>query len=137
MIVSRFTTFTENFVICCNQVTENHSSRYGFTIASSAWSPCNFGPLTDLASEYKPLCLPKSSRLVDVGVKIVHEKNWRVSLRVHELCHPLDSLNSCSHSGMSEHNGSPRAIVVSSLFRFGFWLAWEQRVSPFYHLFNM
>ena len=36
-------------MICCNQVTEIHSSRYGFAIASSAWGPCNFGPLTDLA----------------------------------------------------------------------------------------
>ena len=28
-------------------------------------------------------------------------------------------MNSCSHSGMSEHNGSPRSVVVSSLFGFG------------------
>ena len=39
MIVSRFTTFTENLVICCNQ---NHQK-------FSARGPCNFGPLTDLA----------------------------------------------------------------------------------------
>ena len=32
-------------------------------------------------------------------------------------------LNSCSHSGMSEHNGSPRSGSWSSfLFGFGFWL---------------
>ena len=49
MIVSRFTTFTENFVICCYQVTKIHSARYGFAIASSAWGSCNFGPLADLA----------------------------------------------------------------------------------------
>ena len=49
MIVSRFTTFTENFVICCCQVTKICGSRYGFAIASSARGPCNFGPLTDLA----------------------------------------------------------------------------------------
>ena len=49
MIVSRFTIFTENFVICCYQVTEIYCTRYGFAIASSAWGPCNFGPFTDLA----------------------------------------------------------------------------------------
>ena len=49
VIVSRLTTFTENFVICCNQVTKIFSTRYGSTIASSARGPCNFSPLTDLA----------------------------------------------------------------------------------------
>ena len=49
MIVSRFTTFTENFVICCNQVTKIFCTRYGSANASSARCPCNFGPLTDLA----------------------------------------------------------------------------------------
>ena len=49
MIVSRFATFTENFVICCYQVTKLFSTKYGFSIASSARGPCNFGPLTDLA----------------------------------------------------------------------------------------
>ena len=36
MIVSRFTTFTVKFVICCQQVTKVVSSKYGSTIASSA-----------------------------------------------------------------------------------------------------
>ena len=49
MIVSRFTTFTENFVICCNQITKNFCTRYGSANASSARAPCNFGPLADLA----------------------------------------------------------------------------------------
>ena len=49
MIVSRFTIITENFVICCYQVTTICGSKYGFAIASSARGPCNFGPLADLA----------------------------------------------------------------------------------------
>ena len=49
MIVSRFTTFTENFVICCNQITKIFCTRYGSANASPARSPCNFGPLADLA----------------------------------------------------------------------------------------
>ena len=50
IIVSRFTIFTENFVICCYQVTNFFfCTRYGSAIASSTRGPCNFGPLTDLA----------------------------------------------------------------------------------------
>ena len=44
MIVSRFTTFTENFVICCYQVTKIFCTMYGSANASSARGPCNFGP---------------------------------------------------------------------------------------------
>ena len=45
-------------VICSNQVTEIHSSRYGFAIASSAWGPCNFGPFTDLAiSDFREMSI--------------------------------------------------------------------------------
>ena len=36
-------------MVCCYQVTEVVSTRYGFAFASSARSPCNFGPLADLA----------------------------------------------------------------------------------------
>ena len=49
MIVSRFTSFTKNFVICCYQITKIFCTRYGSAIASSARGPCNFGPFTDLA----------------------------------------------------------------------------------------
>ena len=66
MIVSRFTTFTENFVICCYQVTKIFCTRYGSANASSARCPCNVGPLTDLAfsifGEMSTItCLPNSS----------------------------------------------------------------------------
>ena len=36
MTDSRFTTFTENFVICCNQITNIFCTRYGSASASSA-----------------------------------------------------------------------------------------------------
>ena len=36
MIVSRFTNFTENFAICCNQVTKFFCAKYGSAKASSA-----------------------------------------------------------------------------------------------------
>ena len=49
VIVSRFTIFSKNLVVCCYQVTEVVSTRYGFAFASSARGPCNFGPLADLA----------------------------------------------------------------------------------------
>ena len=38
----------------------------------------------------KTLCLPRSALLASVGSKMGHEKNWRVSLCVQELCHPQD-----------------------------------------------
>ena len=49
MIVSRFTTFTENFVFCCNQITKFFCTRYDSANASSTRGPCDFGPLADLA----------------------------------------------------------------------------------------
>ena len=42
MIVSRFTTFTENFVFCCNQVTTMFRSAHDCTSTSSARSPPYF-----------------------------------------------------------------------------------------------
>ena len=50
VLVSRFTTFTKNFVICCTQITKPFCSRYCFSSASSARSPCLFGPQAYFAS---------------------------------------------------------------------------------------
>ena len=48
---------------------------------------------------------------------MVHEKNWRESLPSSTKF----SLNSCSHSGISEYNGSHRSVSwFSFLFVFGF-----------------
>ena len=41
MIVSRFTTFNENFVICCIQITKIFCTRYDSANASSARGPCD------------------------------------------------------------------------------------------------
>ena len=49
MIVSRFTSFTENFVICGSQITKIFCTKYDSANESSARGPCNFGPLADLA----------------------------------------------------------------------------------------
>ena len=98
MIVSRFTTFTENFVICCYQVTKNFCTKYGSAIASSARGPCNFGPLTDLAiSVFREVSINTVFTQIHTSrrrgaLKMVHEKNWRVSLCVQELCLPRDFL---------------------------------------------
>ena len=43
MIVSKFTTFTENFVICCYQVTKIFCTKYGSANTSSARGPCDSG----------------------------------------------------------------------------------------------
>ena len=98
MIVSRFTAFTENCVICCDQVTKIFCTRYGSANASSARGSCNFGPLADLAisvfseDEYKHCVYPNPHFSQAQALKMVHEKNWRVSLCVQELYHPQDFL---------------------------------------------
>ena len=59
------------------------------------------------------------------ALKILHVKNWRESLPVMELHHPPKfSLNFCSHSRMSEHNGLPRSILGSFSLVFEILLAW-------------
>ena len=71
MIVSRFTSFTENFVIFCIQVTKIFCTRYGSANSSSARCPCNFGPLTDLViSVFREL----STNTVFTQI---HTSHWR------------------------------------------------------------
>ena len=48
VIVSRFRSFTKDFVICCYQVTKIFCTMYDFTSTSSARGPCNFSPLLQL-----------------------------------------------------------------------------------------
>ena len=38
-----FTTFTENFVICCNEITKIFCTKYGSASASSARGACHLG----------------------------------------------------------------------------------------------
>ena len=80
-------------MICCNQTTKFFCTRYGFANASSAWGPCDFGPLADLAiSVFGKMSIntvfTRIFTSLDVGSKDTLEKNWRVSLCVQELFHP-------------------------------------------------
>ena len=81
-------------MICCYQVTKICGSRYGFAIASSAWSPCNFGPFTDLAiSVFREMIMnimltQVLTSLCNLAQKRLHEMNWRESLPVMEFHHP-------------------------------------------------
>ena len=127
-------------MVCCYQVTEVVSTRYGFAFASSARSSCNFGPLADLAiSVFGKMSMnivfyPIPHVSCRSALKKLHEMNWRESFPVTEFHHPPSfSLNSCNHSGiseLSEHNGSPRAVVVSFLLVFGIFLAWSSSGLP-------
>ena len=75
VIVSIFTTFTENLVICCYQITKIFCTKYDSTNTSSARGPCDFGPLTDLAisvfreMSFNAMFAQISSRLLNVGSK--------------------------------------------------------------------
>ena len=53
VIVSRFTSFTENFVICCYQVTKVFFSKYCITSAFPAQNPSNLGSKAHLANEQR------------------------------------------------------------------------------------
>ena len=126
MIVSRFTTFTENFVICCYQVTKIFCTKYDSTNTFSA------GPLADLATSVLREVSPKCSLLVDVGSK---DGSWE-ELTCESRCSGTlsstwFSLCSCSHSGMSEHKGSPQSKAwYSLLFGFGFVVGLGDNGSP-------
>ena len=125
MIVSRFTTFTENFAICCYQVTEIFSTWYGSANASSARCPCNLvlwqiSQFRSLGKWILTLSLPKSSRLLNVS----KNTSWE-ELAWESPCSGISSstkcsLNSCSYSGISERNGSSRSL----------WLAWSTTGCP-------
>ena len=81
------------------------------------------------------LCLPKSALLAGVGSK---DDSWE-ELTCESLCSGTlsstrFSLNSCSHSGMSEWHGSPSSWSRSSfLFGFGFLVgsvnSWSSDIS--------
>ena len=99
MIVSRFTTFTANFVICCTHITKIFCTKYDSANACSARGPCDFAPQADLAiSVFREVSINtvftqiRTSRRCRLYLKMVNDKNWRVSLCVQELYHPQDSL---------------------------------------------
>ena len=80
MVVSRFTTFTENFLICCYQITKIFSTKYGSANAASAQSSCNFGPLTDLAiSVFRDM----SRNTVFTQIYTSHKLYWWFMRRTH------------------------------------------------------
>ena len=130
MIVSRLAIVAWDLVVCCYQVTEVYSSRYGFAIASSAWAfvilVClQISQFRSLGKWVWTLCLPKSSRLFVVGSQ---ETSWK-ELAWEPPCNGISSstkftLNSCNHSGISESHGLPRSIVVSFWLVFGISFAW-------------
>ena len=91
MIVSGFTSFTENWVICCHQITKVFCTKYGSANASSARDSCNVGLPTDLAiSIFWEVRMGDPLFSKAWAQKTVHEKIWRVSFCVQELYHPRE-----------------------------------------------
>ena len=107
-------------MICCYQVTKIHRTKYGTAIASSARGSCNFGPLTDLAisvcrvMSIKTMLTQLLTSLA-CGLKILHEKNWRVSLCVQELHHPPNFLSATP--GFQNLRDLSRKQRVSQFYR--------------------
>ena len=106
MIVSRFTTFTENFVICYNQITQIFRTRYDSANTSSARGPCDFGPLADLAiSVFREVSI--NTVLTQIRTSRSSKDNpWEElaceSLLSGTLSSTRFSRNSCNHYGISE-----------------------------------
>ena len=112
------------FLIGCNQMTKIFCTMYDSANTSSAWGPCDFGPLADLASSVfrevrKNCACPKPHFSWTWGSK---DGSWE-ELACESLCSGTlsstrFSVNSCNHSGMSEYI-LPRTCSWSS-FLFGF-----------------
>ena len=122
-------------------------TKYGSANASSARSPCDFGPrIFGLSgSECKHCVCPNPH--FSWPLKIIHEKNLRVSLFVQELFHPQDSLwilaaiPVCrNNTGLPVLARDPDFIWFSDFGWFSqqlFWRFRRVRVSPFlpFHTF--
>ena len=127
MIVSRVTNFTENFVICCYQVTKIFSTRYSSATASSARGPCNFGPLADLAiSVFREMSINTALTqiLTSRGCRL-----WRYFMRRTGVWVSVYR-NSFIHKIFSEFLQPLRDVGTQRR-----WLSSKQRVSPFYRGF--
>ena len=112
MIVPRFTFFTENFVICCDQVTKMFRSGHDCTRTSSARSHGNFGSQAEIEIwvrwKVRKRCYAYTIPLLLAALKVVHEKNWK-------------------HLGVQEHFHLPDCLEL-------FWPFWQimRRVSAYF-----
>ena len=83
MIVTRFTSFTENFVIRRYQVTKIFRSGHDCTSTSSARSPRHFRLLADLAIwvlrnvRVETMLTPSPVPLLLATPLVIGEKNWQ------------------------------------------------------------
>ena len=134
MIVSRFTIFTENFVICCCQVTKIFCTKYDSANASSARSPCDFGPLAGLAISVLgkwilTLSLPTShwlwwSFMSRTGVWASVFRNPVIHKILSELLQPLLDVRTQRVSPLCRNNTGLPVPARDSHFSLvlGFWL---------------
>ena len=105
MIVTRFTFFTENFVICCYQVTKVFRSRHDCTSAFSARSPCNLVSQADIAisvlREVSKNAGAYPIPLLLAALKTIDEKELEASRCSGTLSSTRPCLNSYCDSGRS------------------------------------
>ena len=82
MISTRFTFFTENFVIRCNQVTKMFRSGHDSTSSFSARRSCNFGPQEEIAIwilrkvRVETMLTRTQFHFLLATSLVIHEKNW-------------------------------------------------------------
>ena len=116
-------------MVCCYQVTEIDSSRYGFAIASSARSPCNFGPLADVAmSVFREMSM--NIPILDPALLITVPNIPHVGCVSNEL-HTVLSVELCNRHEVLLPLGrfQKDSLVLERLFG-GLYLYWKFHESP-------
>ena len=128
VMLSRFTSFSKNFVICSYRVTKIFllEVRLRQCVFCNepllSWSSCrcrSFGPLGS-ANKYCAYPIP----LFSAAMELTHEKNSRVPPRVLELFRPQDFL-SILLTILADHATGLSALPRCPLF-FGFCWFWRQ-----------
>ena len=139
VIVSRFTIFTEDLVICCYQVTKIFSTRYSSTSAHPARSTCNLGSLAHFAisvlTKSRQLCPAvtmylqsnKKNRPMIVGQRSVHNfpgciwfsvmflYHWPTHRNIHNLrrVFPVTRLQACPRGSVVSRINQSRKRILS------------------------
>ena len=118
MIVSRFTSFTNNFVLCFYQVTKCFCTRYDFTSTSCARKPSKIWPLADLAiSVFRKVCeitlIARYQPSLWLSRGFMRRARVWISMFGNSFIHKFFSeflQPFCSHSDISEQYGVLRIL---------------------------
>ena len=136
VIVSRFTTFTKNFVICCYQITHIFCTVFGSASPSPARGPCDFCPLADLViSVFREVSINtvftqiRTSRKRGLWRWFMRRTGVWVSVFRNTVIHKIFSL--AAIPVCRSNTGLPVPVRDSCFYLvWGFWLAQSTAAPP-------